>query len=50
MGDAFAPSPEPAVHHGEFDDAQLGLGLSAGHLDGDGIGIWSSGRSMRDGD
>ena len=36
----FAPSPEPAVRiHGEFDDAQLGLGLSAGaDLNGDGIG------------
>ena len=36
----FAVSPEPAVRiHGEFDDAQLGRGLSAGaDLDGDGGG------------
>ena len=36
----FAVSPEPAVRiHGEFDDAQLGRGLSAGaDLDGDGVG------------
>ena len=36
----FETSPDPAVRiHGEFDDAQLGLGLSAGvDLNGDGMG------------
>ena len=36
----FEALPEPTVRiHGEFDDAQLGLGLSAGSdLNGDGVG------------